>query len=147
MSNVNKNPIYGQFQCRWALFVLFVAVTVIPIMAQPAPDKRRVNIEIITDLGSITVELFNETPIHRDNFVKLVKEGHYDSLLFHRVIPGFMIQGGDAQSRNAPAGMVLGNDTTETTLPAEIVPGLINDRGALAAARDGDDVNPERRSS
>ena len=142
MSNVKNILIWK----RAALFGLFIVIGIHSI-AQPASDKRRVNVEIITELGTITVELYNETPIHRDNFVSLIKSGHYDSLLFHRVIPGFMIQGGDKRSRNAPAGMLLGEDSTERTIPAEILPGLINSRGALAAARDGDDVNPERRSA
>ncbi len=142
MSNVENILIWQ----RSALLWLFLFSGIVSI-AQPAPDKRRVQVDILTEMGTITVELYNETPIHRDNFISLVKSGHYDSLLFHRVIPGFMIQGGDKRSRNAPAGMLLGEDSTETTIPAEIVPGLINSRGSLAAARDGDDINPERRSA
>ena len=98
-------------------------------------------------LGDIVVRLYDETPIHRDNFVKLVKEGYYDGTLFHRVIKDFMIQGGDPDSKGAPAGMMLGVGGPDYTLAAEIKDGLFHKRGALAAARQGDEVNPERRSS
>ena len=98
-------------------------------------------------LGDIVVRLYDETPIHRDNFVKLVKEGYYDGTLFHRVIKDFMIQGGDPDSKGAPAGKMLGVGGPNYTLEAEIKDGLFHKRGALAAARQGDEVNPERRSS
>ena len=98
-------------------------------------------------LGDIVVRLYDETPIHRDNFVKLVKEGYYDGTLFHRVIKDFMIQGGDPDSKGAPAGKMLGVGGPDYTLEAEIKDGLLHKRGALAAARQGDEVNPERRSS
>ena len=98
-------------------------------------------------LGDIVVRLYDETPIHRDNFVKLAKEGYYDGTLFHRVIKDFMIQGGDPDSKGAPAGKMLGMGGPDYTLEAEIKDGLIHKRGALAAARQGDEVNPERRSS
>ena len=104
-------------------------------------------IKIQTALGDITVRLYDETPIHRDNFVKLVKEGYYDGTLFHRVIKDFMIQGGDPDSKGAPAGKMLGVGGPDYTLEAEIKNGLFHKRGALAAARQGDEVNPERRSS
>ena len=104
-------------------------------------------IKIQTALGDITVRLYDETPIHRDNFVKLVKEGYYDGTLFHRVIKDFMIQGGDPDSKGAPAGKMLGAGGPGYTLEAEIKNGLFHKRGALAAARQGDEVNPERRSS
>ncbi len=98
-------------------------------------------------LGDIVVRLYDETPIHRDNFVKLVKDGYYDGTLFHRVIKDFMIQGGDPDSKGAPAGKMLGVGGPDYTLEAEIKDGLFHKRGALAAARQGDEVNPERRSS
>ena len=103
--------------------------------------------EVRTDMGRMVVALYNETPEHRDNFLKLVQEGFYDSLLFHRVIPGFMVQGGDPESRSAAPGQMLGNGGPGYTVPAEIVPGLVHTKGALAAARQGDQVNPEKRSS
>ena len=104
-------------------------------------------VKIQTMLGDIVVRLYDETPIHRDNFVKLVKEGYYDGTLFHRVIKNFMIQGGDPDSKGAPAGKMLGVGGPDYTLEAEIKDGLFHKRGALAAARQGDEVNPERRSS
>lgn len=104
-------------------------------------------VKIQTMLGDIVVRLYDETPIHRDNFVKLVKEGYYDGTLFHRVIKDFIIQGGDPDSKGAPAGKMLGVGGPDYTLEAEIMDGIFHKRGALAAARQGDEVNPERRSS
>ena len=105
-------------------------------------------VKIKTQEGDIVVRLYDETPRHRDNFIKLAKEGFYDGTLFHRVIKDFMIQGGDPDSRNAPAGKMLGAGGPGYTLPAEIVgPQLFHKRGALSAARLGDEVNPERESS
>lgn len=105
-------------------------------------------VKIKTPEGDIVVRLYDETPRHRDNFIKLAKEGYYDGTLFHRVIRDFMIQGGDPDSRNAPAGKMLGAGGPGYTLPAEIAcPQLFHKRGALSAARLGDEVNPERESS
>ena len=100
---------------------------------------------IHTEVGDIKVELYDSTPKHRDNFIKLAKEGFYDSLLFHRVIPGFMIQGGDPNSKNAAPSQMLGDGGPGYTLDAEI--GELHYKGALAAARLGDQQNPERKSS
>ena len=100
---------------------------------------------ISTSYGDITIELLDSTPVHRDNFVKLAKEGFYDSLLFHRVITGFMIQGGDPDSKNAAPGQPLGQGGPGYTLDAEI--GAYHYQGAVAAARLGDAQNPERKSS
>ena len=104
-------------------------------------------VKIQTTLGDIIVRLYDETPLHRDNFIKLAKEGYYNGTLFHRVIKDFMIQGGDPDSKGAPAGKHLGVGGPSYTLDAEINPGLFHKRGALAAARQGDEVNPERKSS
>ena len=110
--------------------------------------KSCTKVEIKTSLGDIEVALYNETPQHRDNFIKLVKEGYYDGVLFHRVINEFMIQTGDGNSKNAKPGERLGNGEPGYTLPAEFVyPKLFHKRGVLAAARLGDQMNPERRSS
>jgi cyclophilin family peptidyl-prolyl cis-trans isomerase len=126
-------------------FLLVVCVTFsLSLFGQQ--EKRRL-VEIRTEMGTMVVALYNETPIHRDNFLKLVGERAYDGLLFHRVIRGFMVQGGDPDSRNAKPGAALGMGDPGYTLPAEIVPGLVHKRGALAAARLGDRVNPERRSN
>lgn len=101
-----------------------------------------------TTAGDIRLELDGRTPRHRDNFLELAREGFFDSLLFHRVIAGFMIQSGDPDSRRAPSGQPLGLADAGCELPAEIVyPALAHTRGALAAARTPDDVNPERKSS
>ncbi|MBQ1732117.1 MAG: peptidylprolyl isomerase, partial [Bacteroidales bacterium] len=103
---------------------------------------------IETSKGNITVVLYDDTPLHRDNFVKLVESGFYEGLLFHRVINKFMIQGGDPLSKNAAPNARLGNGDPGYTIPAEIVyPTHFHKKGALAAARTGDNVNPERRSS
>jgi len=98
-------------------------------------------------MGNMIVALYNETPQHRDNFLKLARSGAYDSLLFHRVIPGFMAQTGDPESKHAKPEAALGQGGPGYTLPAELVPAFIHKRGALAAARLPDDQNPERRSS
>ena len=106
----------------------------------------KVNLE--TTLGNIVVALYDKTPQHRDNFVKLVREGYYDGVLFHRVIKDFMIQTGDGNSKNATADALLGAGDPGYTVPAEFVyPEYFHKKGALAAARTGDEVNPERRSS
>lgn len=104
-------------------------------------------VKIETTLGDIVVRLYDETPIHRDNFLKLAGEGYYDGTIFHRVIKDFMIQGGDPNSRGAEMGVPLGTGGPGYTLEAEIKPELFHKRGTLAAARLGDDANPERRSS
>lgn len=104
-------------------------------------------VKISTSYGDIVVKLYDETPAHRDNFLKLAKEGFYNGTLFHRVIKEFMIQGGDPESKGAAKGRMLGSGDAGYTLPAEINPELFHKRGALSAARLGDNVNPERRSS
>ena len=108
-------------------------------------DEKLVLIK--TNFGELKVKLYNETPKHRDNFIKLVEDGFYNDLLFHRVINQFMIQGGDPESRGADSGAVLGNGGPGYTLPAEIKPTLYHKKGALAAARLGDNINPEKESS
>ena len=105
-------------------------------------------IKIKTTEGDIIVRLYDETPLHRDNFIKLAGEGYFDGTLFHRVIKDFMIQGGDPDSKGAPAGKSLGTGGPDYTIPAEFVyPQLFHKRGALSAARQGDEVNPGRKSS
>ncbi len=104
-------------------------------------------ITISTEYGDMLAILHDETPKHKANFIKLAESGFYDSLLFHRVIQGFMIQGGDPQSKNAPQGIPLGSGGPGYTTPAEIIPNLFHLKGALSAARTGDQMNPERASS
>ena len=107
-------------------------------------DEKRKTIEMLTDYGSIVIELYNETPKHRDNFVKLVNESVFDSVLFHRVINQFMIQSGDPDSKYAKPGDTLGNGGLDYKVDAEFDPTLFHKKGVLAAARDN---NPERASS
>jgi cyclophilin family peptidyl-prolyl cis-trans isomerase len=109
------------------------------------PERRIVEIE--TDYGIIKAELFNFTPKHRDNFIKLAEEGYYDGLLFHRIMQGFMVQGGDPDSKDATPEQFLGQGGPDYTIPAEIVSGAYHFKGALAAARQPDQVNPNRESS
>lgn len=110
-----------------------------------APE--RCLIEIQTSFGNMIVWLYDATPHHRDNFLKLVEQGYFDDLIFHRVINGFMIQGGDPNSRNAKPGQQLGSGGPGYTVQAEFVDTLFHKKGALAAARTGDQVNPEKKSS
>ncbi len=109
--------------------------------------KKYKLVEIETNLGIIKVRLFEDTPKHSENFLKLVKEKHYDSLLFHRVIKDFMIQGGASDSKRAAKDKGVGMSDPGYTIEAEFRPGNIHVKGALAAARQGDEVNPEKRSS
>lgn len=102
---------------------------------------------IVTDYGTMVLKLYNKTPLHRDNFIKLVKRHFYDSLLFHRVIKGFMIQGGDPDSKYAKQGQLLGEGSPKYTIPAEFDTSLFHKKGALAAAREADADNPQKRSS
>lgn len=112
-----------------------------------AQSQERVKVKISTKYGDMVAELYDETPIHRDNFIKLVKEGFYDETLFHRVIPGFMIQGGDPLSKDDTLNTRIGNGGPGYTLPAEFNPQFFHKKGALAAARMGDAVNPKKESS
>lgn len=113
-----------------------------------AQSKKNSTVEISTQFGKIKLLLYNETPLHRDNFLKLTKEKYFDGTLFHRVIKNFMIQGGDPDSKNAPADSLLGNGGPAYTIPAEIVyPAIFHKRGVLAAARESDQVNPTKASS
>ncbi|WP_195457639.1 peptidylprolyl isomerase [Odoribacter splanchnicus] len=109
--------------------------------------KKYKLVEISTNLGNIKIRLYENTPRHSENFLKLVKAHHYDSLLFHRVIGDFMIQGGSSDSRHAPKETAVGMSNPGYTIEAEIRPEYRHFKGALAAARQGDEVNPEKRSS
>lgn len=104
-------------------------------------------VRLETTMGNITVKLYNETPKHRDNFIKLAKEGMYDGTLFHRVIKNFMIQAGDPESKTASDTASLGSGDVGYTIPAEFNPNFIHKKGALAAARKGDEINPNKESS
>lgn len=109
-------------------------------------DRKR-DIELFTTDGNIILRLSDSTPLHRDNFLKLVKSRYYDSVLFHRVIQYFMIQAGDPKSKDAIAGQPLGDGDLPYTIPAEFRSTMFHKRGVLAAARESDDVNPSKASS
>ena len=108
---------------------------------------RKKDIEMVTSHGTMILRLSDSTPLHRDNFLRLVKSGYYNNVLFHRVIKNFMIQAGDPESRGAKSGIPLGNGGPGYTVPAEFRPTLFHKKGVLAAARMGDDVNPGKASS
>ena len=129
-------------------FVLFLLLFAFVIPTQARKKEKRAVVRIETSCGVIRVALFDETPKHRNNFLKLASQGFYDGTLFHRCIKDFMIQGGDPDSRTAQKGQLLGEGNNGYTLPPEFcVPYIYHWRGALAAAREPDDVNPEQRSS
>ena len=135
---------HNNMRMRKIFALLMIIMTSTMIYAQ---DKRRV-VMMQTTAGNIRIELYNETPLHRDNFVRLVNEHFYDSLLFHRVIKSFMIQAGDPVSRHAQPGVFLGDSSLNYTIPAEIrTPQIYHKRGAVAMAREPDEVNPEQNSS
>ncbi len=110
-------------------------------------NKTGTKILFETDYGDMLIKLYDKTPLHRDNFIELAEEGFYDGLLFHRVIEEFMIQTGDPESKDAEPGEPLGRGGPDYTIEAEFREGLFHKKGALAAARQGDQVNPEKRSS
>jgi cyclophilin family peptidyl-prolyl cis-trans isomerase len=136
---------------KTGLVFAFLSFFVIIVFAQPdvklKRKDRKKDVELFTTAGNIVLRLYDSTPLHRDNFLKLVKAHYYDSVLFHRVIKNFMIQAGDPDSKRAIAGQPLGNGGPGYLIPAEFRPSLFHKKGVLAAARTGDDVNPEKQSS
>ena len=132
---------------RKLIFVILAGLTILYSCSINEKGGERIAL-IKTDLGNIKIKLYNETPLHRDNFVKLVKDGFYNGLLFHRVANGMIIQGGDPESKNASADVQLGSGGPGYTIPAEIMfPQYFHKRGAIAAARQDDRVNPLKESS
>ena len=128
--------------------ILLCIVALLVGMPAVAQDTLRHEVLFETNKGNIRIALYNETPLHRDNFLKNVREGWYDGQLFHRVISKFMIQTGDTASRHAQPGQLLGETAETYTVPAEFrCPQIYHKRGAVAAAREGDADNPERNSS
>lgn len=124
-----------------------IILSLVAVLAS-CSSKKEYMVRMFTTAGIVDMKLYDETPKHRDNFVKLVKEQAYDSLLFHRVIKDFMIQGGDPDSKNAVPGKLLGEGDLGYTVEPEFMPEVyFHRRGALAAAREGDDVNPSKSSS
>lgn len=128
------------------IFLLSV-ILLLPFCIISAKSEKNYVVNIMTNKGEITLVLYNQTPIHSDNFVKLCKDGIYNNVLFHRVIKEFMIQAGDPESKMHEPGKLYGEGDLGYSIPAEIKPGIFHKRGVLAAAREGDDVNPERKSS
>lgn len=130
------------------LFAMCLVVLMALISFRMQAQEVETYVLIDTDKGKIKVKLYNDTPLHRDNFIKNVKEKRYDELLFHRIVKQFMIQAGDINSKNAPADQHLGDGDLDYTIPAEIIyPKYYHKRGMLCAARTGDEDNPERASS
>lgn len=130
------------------LLLLFYIAGVCSLFAQATKDSIEHEVLLETSMGNIKIALFNDTPLHRDNFLRLVREGYYDGLLFHRIIPDFMIQAGDSASRHAVEGQHLGDSPESYTISAEITfPTHFHRTGALAAAREDDAVNPQHASS
>jgi cyclophilin family peptidyl-prolyl cis-trans isomerase len=130
------------------IFSLLLFISCNPKLANGLrKNDLKKDVEMITDKGTIVIRLSDSTPLHRDNFLKLVKQGFYDSIIFHRVIKNFMIQAGDPDSKHAKAGEELGNGDLNYTIPAEFRPSLFHYKGVIAAARNGDDVNPKKASS
>jgi cyclophilin family peptidyl-prolyl cis-trans isomerase len=128
-------------------YLLLILTALVLLQSCNKKEEDRI-VMIKTGYGDIKIKLYNETPRHRDNFIRLANEGFYNGLLFHRVINEFMIQGGDPDSRDAKPGVLLGNGGPGYDLPAEIhYPELFHKKGALAAAREGDRINPEKKSS
>ena len=117
------------------------------VMTQRIEKKKGAIVEMETNYGKVRFLLYEETPMHKENFIKLVESEFYNGLLFHRVIKKFMIQGGDPKSRDAKPGQILGEGSLDYTIPPEFNPELFHKRGALCAARWGDDVNPKKESS
>jgi peptidylprolyl isomerase len=129
------------------LIILVIPLLLIGLVAGKSGKKKPTLVLIETPYGNMKVRLYDETPLHKENFIKLVNEHFYDSLLFHRVIKDFMIQGGDPHSKNAPNGATLGNGGPGYEIPAEFIPQFYHKKGVIAAAREGDNVNPEKKSS
>lgn len=130
------------------LMAAIVLVSVVSCSSLKTGRQKEQKVLITTTEGDIKIKLYNETPLHRDNFKKLVKSKFYDGVLFHRVISEFMIQGGDPDSKNAEKGVPLGSGSVGYTIPAEFrTPDIYHKKGTLAAARTGDNVNPQKESS
>jgi len=129
------------------LIVTISFLILIGINNSTAQTYSKETILITTPYGNMKLKLFNETPLHRDNFIRLVKQGFYDSLLFHRVINNFMIQGGDPDSKSANDTAALGNGDVDYWIPPEFNRKLYHKKGMLAAAREGEDINPGKESS
>ncbi|MFV0607216.1 MAG: peptidylprolyl isomerase [Niabella sp.] len=133
---------------EYLLFIFCISLLASCTIQQKVTQRDiKKDVLLQTSMGDITIRLSNLTPLHRNNFLKLVKTKYYDGLLFHRVINHFMIQSGDPDSRNAAPGKTLGDGGPAYTVPAEFRPELFHKKGVIAAAREGDDINPQKASS
>lgn len=132
---------------RYVILLFLVATSLIACANSTKDSENRTKIRLATNKGDIVIALYNETPLHRDNFVKLTRQKFFNGTLFHRVIDNFMIQGGDPDSKYAKPGAALGNGGPGYRIPAEIVSGIFHKKGVIAAARMGDKENPARASS
>lgn len=128
--------------------ILWLAALAVMLAACGPKTEKEVVMVVETTMGTVEFKLYNETPLHRDNFIRLAEEHYFDSLLFHRVIDDFVIQGGDPNSKYAKPGEMLGDGEPDYRVPAEIRvdQGITCVKGSILAAREGDDVNPERES-
>ncbi|MDD2491034.1 MAG: peptidylprolyl isomerase [Bacteroidales bacterium] len=129
------------------LYKIILFLTLIFCSTGAYATSRIWHVKLVTNRGEIVLMLFDQTPLHRDNFIKLAKDGYFNGVLFHRVINNFMIQSGDPDSRERKPGKLYGKGGPEMNIPAEFSPQLFHKIGAVAAAREGDDINPFRESS
>jgi len=144
-----NQPVFISMRRIFILTATLLAVQIVMAQKEIIVKKkdRKKDVLLQTSMGDMLIRLSDSTPLHRDNFLKLVKQGFYDSVLFHRVINNFMIQAGDPDSKNAPSGKPLGEGGPGYTVPAEFSPTLFHKKGVIAAAREGDNVNPKKASS
>nr|WP_129732514.1 peptidylprolyl isomerase [Parabacteroides goldsteinii] len=126
---------------------LLILFTLASCADKPLDPSKPVYVTVKTTMGDVTVMLYDDTPLHRDNFIKLCQSGEYEGMLFHRIIKDFVVQGGDPTSKAHEPGVLYGDGDGGYTVPAEILPNHFNKRGALIDAKEGDDVNPERASA
>ena len=132
---------------KFFLLSLAFSLFIFSCQVETKKEKKEQLYKIETAYGDMIFKLYDATPLHKANFEKLIEQGYFNGLLFHRVIDGFMIQGGDPESRDAKSGEMLGNGGPGYTIPAEFVDTIFHKKGVIAAAREGDDVNPEMRSA
>ncbi|MDA3954755.1 MAG: peptidylprolyl isomerase [Bacteroidales bacterium] len=132
------------------IILLSITISILIFSCQLDQSKMKSDDQLYkleTEYGDMVFKLYDATPLHKENFVKLIEQGYFNDLLFHRVIDGFMIQGGDPDSRNAETGVMLGEGGPGYTIPAEFVDSIFHKKGVIAAAREGDNTNPEMRSA
>jgi cyclophilin family peptidyl-prolyl cis-trans isomerase len=148
MGSSNRFPSFSMYKLLMLAGLTATLASCNPWLGNGLRKKDvRKDVEMVTDKGTMILRLSDSTPLHRDNFLKLVRQGFYDSILFHRVIKNFMVQAGDPNSKRPVKGETYGDGGPEYTIPAEFRTSMFHKKGMLAAARTGDDVNPQRASS